>query len=94
MNVYIMVQTSNIAFDGVILMNAGLPQNHQAAHGFGNNKEAPGQQLLLVRERVYPGLQHNVHKLLCLQQAWRGCGSNGANSRETVFNKSNNLIFM
>ena len=46
----------------------GLPQDHQATDGHGVDQEAPGEQLLLQRQRVYPGLQHHVHQLLHLQQ--------------------------
>ncbi|KAE8300489.1 Bromodomain-containing protein 4 [Larimichthys crocea] len=36
----------------------------------GTIKKRPGEQLLLECPGVYPRLQHNVHKLLHLQQAW------------------------
>lgn len=60
----------------------GLPQNYKTTYGPGNNKKAFGQQLLLVRQRMYTGFQHNVHELLRLQQTWGGCGCNGTNIRE------------
>ena len=62
----------------------GLPQDHQTAHGSRYNKEAPGAQLLLERQRMHSGLQHNVHKLLRVQQARGGCSSDGTDIRKTV----------
>lgn len=57
----------------------GLFQNHQIPNGFGNSQKETGEQLLLECQRVHSGLQHNVYQLLCVQQAWRGCGFDGSN---------------
>lgn len=50
----------------------GLPQDHQTSYGSGNNQKATGNKLLLQWQGMYTGFQHNVHKLLHLQQIWRG----------------------
>lgn len=46
----------------------GLSQDHKEPNGYGHHQEKTGERLLLECERVYAGLQHNVHKLLYLQQ--------------------------
>lgn len=71
----------------------GLPQDHQKAHGLRHHQEAFRVQLLLFGSRMYSGFQYNVHQLLRLQQTWRGCSRNGADSGETVSQSGMSFMF-